>query len=163
MRHVSAFWLVGPHEVRSAHAREHYRIEHSAQDLEPVKLIPASGLRPAVASSSGAGRMVGSFSAVVSNISGGGIGVVVPACVGHRVAAADTYRCILHLPTMQVPIELAVEVMHVNHRDDGSRYIGFRIQCDGKNTRQWQSLDNVVRYATWYQRRRLQARRGRAG
>ncbi len=160
---VVGVWLTGPDHVRSAQHREHYRVEHSAEDLEPALLIPAPRERDSVAGTIGASRIADSFSAVVCNISGGGIGIEVPPGAGVGLVQAREYRCILRLPTMQMPIELPVDVVHVDRRTGGARYIGLQFNCTGDDPRNRQYLDNVARYTAWYQRRRLQQRRGRAG
>lgn len=183
---VRAMTLHWPQTVRTAQKRSYFRVNISGIQLLPVSITPIieqedSGLvfvsgdeaaNPSVighihAHDEGdhaavrvarAPAKVQTVHARLQNLSGGGMGVVLPQKFSRVVMSAERFNCVLTLP--QLPKALVVQARVVQNllQDDGTLYLGLAFDFTDAVQRR-RSGDMICRFTTWYQRQQAQLQR----
>lgn len=166
---IVALRLEPPHDIRSDQRREFYRASTLAVGLDPVLFepirhgasalpggSPLSDASETAAADLGAKRVEG----LVINVSGGGLGVSVPASrrLLDSLPPSRCYTTDLALPDGEPPVRLTLKLVHVQPIEGGRVFFGMQIEEPDPGLRS-EIEDRLVRFATSLERRELRRKR----
>ena len=151
---VAALRLGPATEVRSAQRRAFFRVNTSG--------IPIEIAMSSLAGSQSVGDMgSASLDVLLQNISGGGIGVLVPLSA-HTIQSLRQrlyWHCSISLPSIDEPIELKARLVHVHPITVDTALLGLEFEGNPDEMAS-KAQDQIVRFNTWVQREQLRRRRG---
>lgn len=148
-RRVLALRLGPAEHVRSAQRREFFRAETAAIDMAPVRLTqvepkPDDPAEP--------------FEARLLNLSGGGIGIRLERSSADMICGGRRFACHFQLPADTEPIDVQVSLVHVEQAHERALYLGMAFDFASETQRR-RIQDQIVRFTTELERKRLQRRR----
>jgi len=166
---VDALELTAPKDVQSAQRRAYFRVSVTERDLQPALLMPidedGAGGQGAAADDDRADprepaanpRRSRAFKAELRSLGGGGLGVTASRDVLADVEYMNRYRCRFSLPTDEAPVEIGVQLVHIQPHSEDLVYLALRFEAEDAQ-RQQQFANKICRFTAWQQRRQLRRR-----
>lgn len=165
-----ALALDPPSEIRSDQRREFYRVSTQSIELGPIEFSPVRDFptqrlateQPLGDENTGAAAALNCrlVKGTLVNISGGGVGVSVPATRGllDTLPPSRCYTAELPLPDGKPPLRLTLRLVHMKLHQPGRVYFGMQIEEPDANRRA-ESEERLVRFATTLERQQLRRQR----
>ena len=146
---VIAYELTYPTQIRSAQRRAFFRATVSAMPIAPIIFTP---MDPTL----GHPMYDKSIKANLVNISGGGMGLIIPKEDVNKLSGIKNFECELELPQDKGKLKLILlcQIMHTTTGRRGDVYAGVQFHIDDP-TEKRETVDMLVKYTTWIQREHL--------
>jgi c-di-GMP-binding flagellar brake protein YcgR len=165
-----ALALDRPSGIQSDQRREFYRVSVQGVELEPIEFSP---VRDETMEQLATEKQLGDedvdaaatlncrpVKGTLVNISGGGLGVSVPATreLLDTLPPSRCYTATLPLPDGETPLELTLRLVHVQMHQAGRVYFGMRAEEPNAGIRA-EIEERLVRFTTKVERRQLRRQR----
>lgn len=165
-----ALALDPPTDIRSDQRRAFYRVSTQGLEFAPIEFAPVlEGTKRAMTAEqplsdddadAAAAMNCRAVEGTLMNISGGGLGVSVPATreLLDTLPPSRCYTAELRLPDGQPPLPLTLRLVHVQMHQAGRVYFGMRLE-EPDPARREKIEERLVRFATDIERRQLRRQR----
>ncbi len=162
---VPALQLSAATDIGSAQRRALYRVDVAGSVKDHVIMVPIpppDGCEPIeVPEGDTTQKTESAIKAIMKNISGGGIGVLVHATpeMFESLQLYPYFQCQFKLPSVEQPIVINARIMHIQPMEHNDISLGLKFIADDP-AHYDQIQDKMVKFTTMLQREQLKRQRG---